>query len=235
MSNGYLDLLAYFGIGGSHPGGFALTQSIVADEVIQPFESVLDIGCGTGQTAAFIDHRFKCQVTAIDNHPIMLEKARERFKNSESRVKVIEGDAQHLDLEDNSFDLIIAESVITFTDISKTLHELSRVLKSDGRMIIIEMTAEQLLPKALRKKIVDLYGIVEILNEEQWTLKLRQAGFTRIDMINTSNELIPNEINNRNQSENIDIKFFDLWDEHTNLIKESSPFIGFRAFRCHLT
>jgi len=235
MSNGYLDLLAYFGIGGSHPGGFALTQSIVEDEVIQPFESVLDIGCGTGQTAAFITQRFDCQVTAIDNHPIMLEKARERFKNSESRVKVIEGDAQYLDVVDNSYDLIIAESVITFTDISKTLHELSRVLKSDGRMIIIEMTAEQLLPEALRKKIFDLYGIDEILNEEEWTLKLQQAGFTRIEIINTSNELIPTEINDINQSENIDIKFFDLWDEHTDIINESSPFIGFRAFRCHLT
>ena len=207
----------------------------MAHEVIHPFESVLDIGCGTGQTAAFITQRFDCQVTAIDNHPIMLEKARERFKNSESRVKVIEGDAQYLDVVDNSYDLIIAESVITFTDISKTLHELSRVLKSDGRMIIIEMTAEQLLPEALRKKIFDLYGIDEILNEEEWTLKLQQAGFTRIEIINTSNELIPTEINDINQSENIDIKFFDLWDEHTDIINESSPFIGFRAFRCHLT
>lgn len=235
MSNDYIDLLAYFGIGGSHPGGFALTQSLVSDEVIQPFESVLDIGCGTGQTAAFLAQRFECQVTAIDNHPVMLEKARERFNNSESRVKVMEGDAQNLDVEDHSFDIIIAESVITFTDISKTLLELSRVLKSVGRMIIIEMTAEQLLPEALREKIFDLYGIDEILNEEEWKLKLQQAGFTRIEMINTSNELIPTEINDSNPSENIDIKFFDLWDEHTNLINESCQFIGFRAFRCHLT
>jgi ubiquinone/menaquinone biosynthesis C-methylase UbiE len=235
MFNGYLDLLAYFGIGGSHPGGFALTQSILEDEVVHPFESVLDIGCGTGQTAAFIAQRFECQVTAVDNHPIMLEKARERFKNSESRVTVIEGDAQYLDVVDDSFDLIIAESVITFTDISKTLRELSRVLKSEGSMIIIEMTAEQLLPEELRKKIFDLYGIDEILNKEEWTLKLREAGFTRIEMINTSNELIPTEINDSNQSENIDIEYFDLWDEHTNLVNESSQFIGFRAFRCHLT
>ena len=36
MSNDYLDLLAYFGIGGAHPGGFALTKSILEDENIQP-------------------------------------------------------------------------------------------------------------------------------------------------------------------------------------------------------
>src|SRR6185437_15326187 len=115
MVNTYLDLVAYFGIGGAHPGGFSLTQSILEDEKIQPFESVLDIGCGTGQTAAFLAQRFKCHVTAIDNHSIMIKKARERFGNDDSSVLVIEGDAQNLDLLDNSFDLIIAESVISFT------------------------------------------------------------------------------------------------------------------------
>ena len=77
-----------------------------------------------GQTAAFLAERFHCQVTAVDNHPIMVEKARERFKNRKVSVKVMEGDTQHLDFADNSFDLIIAESVIVFTDISKTLKEL---------------------------------------------------------------------------------------------------------------
>ncbi|WP_019415279.1 hypothetical protein [Paenisporosarcina sp. TG20] len=43
MLNEYLYFLAYFGIGGAHPGGFALTRSRLEDEIIQP-ESVLDIG-----------------------------------------------------------------------------------------------------------------------------------------------------------------------------------------------
>ena len=49
MSNDYLDLLAYFGIGGAHPGGFNLTQSILEAENIQPTEAVLDVGCGRGK------------------------------------------------------------------------------------------------------------------------------------------------------------------------------------------
>lgn len=234
MLNKYLDFLAYFGIGGAHPGGFALTQSIMEDEIIQPFESVLDIGCGTGQTAAFLAQRFGCQVTGIDNHPIMLEKARERFKNKESRVKIIEGDAQNLNLADNSFDFIIAESVIAFTDISKTVDELARVLKSDGSLIMIEMTAEQLSDE-VRRKVFSLYGINEILNEEEWILKLQHAGFTKIEVINGPVDLIPSEINDINQSENINLDFYDLWDEHNNFIDQHPQLIGFRAFRCYLT
>ena len=235
MSNSYLDLLAYFGIGGAHPGGFHLTQSLLKDKNIQPVDSVLDIGCGTGQTAAFLAERFHCQVTAVDNHPIMVEKARERFKNRKVSVNVMEGDTQHLDFADNSFDLIIAESVIVFTDISKTLKELSRVLKSDGRMIIIEMIAEQYLTEELQRKVCSLYGIHEVLTEKQWILQLQQAGFTQVDMINAPSELIQSDITDINQSKNINTDFYDLWEEHNEFILRNRKFIGYRTFSCHLT
>lgn len=235
MSNDYLDLLAYFGIGGAHPGGFNLTQSILEDENIQSTESVLDIGCGTGQTAAFLEKRFECQVTAIDNHPIMVEKAKKRFEHVESTVKVVEGDVQRLDYADNSFDLILAESVIVFTNISKTLNELARVLKSDGRMIIIEMTAEQHLSEDLQSKICSLYGIHEILNESEWTLRLQQAGFAHVEIIDSPSELIESEINDINQSEHIHMDLFDIWEKHNDFIIHNSHLIGYRVFRCRLT
>lgn len=235
MSNAYLDLLAYFGIGGAHPGGFGLTQSILEGENILPSESVLDIGCGTGQTAAFLAKKFDCQVTAVDNHPIMIEKARERMKNNQSPVHVMEGDAQHLEFADDSFDFIIAESVIAFTDITRTLTELSRVLRSDGHMIIIEMTAEQDLSEEIQRKVCDLYGIQEILTEEEWIAKLQQAGFTQIEMISTPVGLIPNEINDINQSENIHLNLFDLWEEHNQFTLQNQHFISYRAFKCRFT
>ncbi|MEI4770409.1 methyltransferase domain-containing protein [Psychrobacillus sp. FJAT-51614] len=232
MSNAYLDLLALFGIGGAHPGGFALTQSILEKENIQPTESVLDIGCGTGQTAAFLAEKFDCKVTAIDNHPLMVEKAMERFNYKENLIIVREGDAQNLDFADDSFDLIIAESVIIFTDITKTLNELFRVLKREGRLILIEMTAEGYPPEELQRKVCDLYGIHTVLNEAEWIMKLQQAGFTQINIIDTPSGLIQSEINDINQTANINIDFFDLWEEHNQFILQNQQFIGFRAFKC---
>ena len=96
----------------------------------------------------------------------MVEKAKERLKNNNPPIKLIEADAENLGFADNSFDLVIAESVIAFTNISKTLDELARVLKNTGRMIIIEMTAEQNPPEALQKEIRRLYGISEVLTKK---------------------------------------------------------------------
>lgn len=234
MLNKYLDLLAYFGIGGAHPGGFDLTKSILKDEVIQPNESVLDIGCGTGQTAAYLEQRFECKVTGVDNHPIMIAKAKERIKDSSSPLKIIEGDVQNLVFEDKSFDLIISESVIVFTDITKTLNELTRVLKTNGRLIMIEMAAEQDLSEEIRNEVRSLYGINEVLNEEEWILKLKQAGFAKIELIDTPAELKQTEISDINQSENLNIDLYDIWDMHNNFVNQYHSVIGFRAFTCHL-
>ncbi|MFJ5772018.1 class I SAM-dependent methyltransferase [Psychrobacillus sp. NPDC093180] len=228
-------MLAYFGIGGAHPGGFALTKSILEAENIQPTDAVLDVGCGTGQTAALLAERFHCQVTAIDNHPIMIEKAEERLKNNNPPIQLIEGDAENLKFADDSFDVAIAESVIVFTNISKTLNELARVLKHTGRLIIIEMTAEQKIPEVLQNQVHSLYGIHEILTEDQWISRLQQAGFAKIEMLDVPSTLLPNELHDINQSNSIQTKYYDLWDKHHQFLHQYNHFIGFRVFKCHLS
>ncbi|WP_438311981.1 class I SAM-dependent methyltransferase [Sporosarcina sp. FA9] len=234
MTNNYLDLLANFGIGGAHPGGFLLTQSILKKEQIQQFESVLDIGCGTGQTAEYLAKHYGCTVTAVDNHPIMLEKAKTRFLKSDSSVIVIEGDIQQLSLREKSYDLILAESVISFTTISSTLNKLAGVLKTGGRVILIEMVAEQSLTVDLYEKACRLYGINEILDEAEWKLKLGQAGFTQIEIIDTPYELTQTEIKDINPSDTITLDNFELWDEHNRFITENFESLGYRVFRCTL-
>jgi ubiquinone/menaquinone biosynthesis C-methylase UbiE len=232
MSKNYLDLLAYFGIGGSHPGGFPLTQLILKDENIRSFHSVLDIGCGTGQTADFVLQQYGCDVTAVDNHPVMVQKAKERFEGRDTSVKVMEEDAQKLPFKDHSFDYILAESMITFTDISSTLKELYRLLKPDGQLIMIEMTAEAPLSEEVQKNVFNLYGIKEVLSEEEWKRKLQQSGFTQIDMIHTHSQREQTEITDMNPSKNISVELYDLWEKHASFVKQSSVPLGYRVFRC---
>ncbi|HWI50310.1 MAG TPA: class I SAM-dependent methyltransferase [Rummeliibacillus sp.] len=235
MSKSYLDLLAYFGIGGAHPGGFPLTFAIFEKEKIQPDHHVLDIGCGTGQTAAFLAKHFGCKVTAIDINPIMIEKAKKRFENDGLDIKVILGDAQNMNFVDHSFDFIVSESVISFTNIDKTLSELSRVLKEDGSMMMIEMTAEKSLSEDLQEKVSKLYGINEILKEDEWIFHLQQKGFTKIDKLRIPSALIPSDIDDMDISDNISIDLYDLWEEHNQFIEQNSHLIRYRVFKCHLT
>lgn len=233
MSNTYLDLLAFMGISGAHPGGFALTQSILESKPIQSTDAVLDIGCGTGQTAAFLAKKFGCDVTAIDNHPVMVEKAMERTKD-DVRIKVKEGDAQRLDFMDDTFDFILSESVLVFTSIRKTVHELSRVLKSKGSLILIEMTAEQPLPEEVLQQIRKLYGIQHVLSEAEWISHLQQAGFMKITKINIPSILTPSELEDIRPSTNINMNLYDLWEAHNQFTLQHAYYLGFRAFECQL-
>ncbi|PAV29194.1 hypothetical protein CIL05_12410 [Virgibacillus profundi] len=79
MNNTYLDCLALFGVGGAHPGGLQLTKRILSQEDINEEKRVLDAGCGTGQTSAYIAETYPCHVTSLDYNKIMVDKARKRL------------------------------------------------------------------------------------------------------------------------------------------------------------
>ncbi|MBL5792479.1 class I SAM-dependent methyltransferase [Bacillus sporothermodurans] len=76
MAYSYQDTLAYYGVGGAHPGGLSLTKQIFHNENITHTTKILDAGCGTGQTSAYLAEMYKCDVTALDIHPVMIEKAK---------------------------------------------------------------------------------------------------------------------------------------------------------------
>ena len=79
----YHDALAYYGIGGAHPGGLSLTKNILKNERIQPSNKILDAWVWYRTNSFFSSKTYKCHVTALDSHPIMLEKAKLRFKQKQ--------------------------------------------------------------------------------------------------------------------------------------------------------
>ncbi|MED4475650.1 class I SAM-dependent methyltransferase [Oceanobacillus caeni] len=88
MNNNYLDCLALFGVGGAHPGGLPLTKRILSKEEIDETKSILDAGCGTGQTSAYISKKYQCHVTSLDCNKMMLDKARKRYLSLQLPIKV---------------------------------------------------------------------------------------------------------------------------------------------------
>lgn len=234
MSNKYLDLLSYFGIGSAHPGGFGLTQFILGREKIQATQSVLDIGCGTGKTSAFLATKYGCNVTAVDNHPIMIAKAKERFSTLEVDVQLIEGDITCLPLESDSYDIIIAESVLVFTDIPIALKEVARLLKKNGKLILIEMTGNTNMTEQLKQKVMDLYGIQQLFHEEEWKENLKKAGFSHIEIMENPADMNQVEIEDMNPSSYIDMTLYDVWDEHNQFLADYENMIGYSIFKCLL-
>ncbi len=100
--------------------------------------SVADLGCGTGQVAEMLAP-FVAEVVAVDESPAMLTAARRRLKGYDN-VSVREGDLGALPIDDESLDAALLFLVMHYTaDPAEVLTEIRRVLKPEGRVLIVDM------------------------------------------------------------------------------------------------
>lgn len=101
-------------------------------EVIEKYSrnsNVLDVGCGTG----LITRHLKGNVVGLDINEWNLERAKKNVANA----MFIQGDCEDLWFGSNSFDLIICtETLEHLPEPKKTLNEINRVLKDDGRLVV---------------------------------------------------------------------------------------------------
>ena len=223
MNHTYTDLLATFGIGGAHPGGLELTKTILMEENLVG-KKLLEVGCGTGQSSLFIKS-LGIDVTPIDKHPLMIKKANNRFAKESIQLCAQEMDIEDCDFEDCSFDFILSESVLSFTNTSKAILELRRVLKDDGRLVAVEMTKKLSLPSALEESMRKFYGMPAIMTKQEWENRFLESGFSSVSISTYSlMDLEPTEPD-INPSNDIDESLFEIMHQHEKLTQESQEHI----------
>jgi ubiquinone/menaquinone biosynthesis C-methylase UbiE len=145
-------------------------------------ERVLDVATGGGH-AAFALASSAAEVVALDLTRPMLEVAQ---KEAEARhlfnIRFLEGDAQAIPCEANSFDVISCRHAPHhFPNIRRAVSEWARVLKPGGRLLLIDSTApeEEDLQEFLQE-IETLRDPSHVRNHpiSEWKLLLQEAGFT---------------------------------------------------------
>jgi phosphatidylethanolamine/phosphatidyl-N-methylethanolamine N-methyltransferase len=99
---------------------------------------ILEVGVGTG--IALPHYSKDCRLCGIDISEQMLRKAQERV--TEFGLTNVEGlwvmDAEHLTFPDNSFDVVVAQYVVTTApNPEATLDEFARVVKPGGEVILV--------------------------------------------------------------------------------------------------
>lgn len=103
-------------------------------------ERVLDVAAGNGNASLAAARRF-AQVTALDYVPSLLERARERAQAERLPLEIREGDAEHLDLADASYDVVLSTFGVMFTpDQEQAARELLRVCRPGGRIGLANWT-----------------------------------------------------------------------------------------------
>lgn len=183
----YFELIAWLGIGSSHPGGFPATKQNLEAIQVKPEEYVLDAGCGSGLTACHLAKTVGCKILGVDISPQMIEKARLRAEK-EGVAHLVEfsvADVYELPFNENNFDLVIGESITVFLDKVKVYREFYRVLKPEGRVADLEMALLAELPANLRYQMEECFGTgTNPLPFQEWLNALAQAGFQDVEIKN---------------------------------------------------
>lgn len=118
------------------------------------FMNVLDLASGTGDLAKEFLKLNPEKVYSVDLSEEML-KINKKKVNSPKNV-IIQGDAEHLPFDDNTFDLVgIAFGVRNFQHLDKCVMEINRILKPGGRFLTIEMFKNS--KNSLSQKTFKLY------------------------------------------------------------------------------
>ena len=102
---------------------------------IVPDERVLDVACGSGNSAIAAARRAWGNTVGVDFVPALLERARERAAAERLEIEFVEGDAAELPFADGEFDVVMSTFGAMFApEQEKTASELLRVCRSGGRI-----------------------------------------------------------------------------------------------------
>ncbi len=162
---------------------------------ITPDETVLDVGCGTGNLTLAVLGKLseRGRVVAIDISPEMVKKARQKVPDP--RVDWHIGDASRIPIDHCSVDRVICFSVWPhFDDRDETTEELRRVLRPGGtlhvwhlspRAVINEIHAsageavarDVLAPAAETARLLEAHGfdVYEVADGDQYLVSTRKS------------------------------------------------------------
>jgi demethylmenaquinone methyltransferase/2-methoxy-6-polyprenyl-1,4-benzoquinol methylase len=108
----------------------------------RPAERVLDVATGTGMVAEALVRSYGCSVVGLDQSPEMLSGAQaklDRDPQLASRVELVRGEAESLPFADGEFDHLTFTYLVRYVDDpAATLAELSRVVRTGGRIASLE-------------------------------------------------------------------------------------------------
>lgn len=181
------ELQTVYGWSTTHMGGAASTERLIEWLRCAPDMRVLDLGCGAGQTASALAHRFGCRVVGLDLSAVHVATARDRAHHYglAQRVTFVQGDAARLPFPGAAFDRVLVESMLSLVpDAAAVLAEVRRVLRPGGLVAFNEAASGPGLPPPVPTKRMRAAGYAHFQPRSpvQWRTLLLAAGLEVQDL-----------------------------------------------------
>ena len=109
---------------------------------------VLELGCGTGANLEFYPDSVKRLVLVEPSDPMRQELQPKLSKYVRFNIELLNDRAESISLKDASVDVVVCTLVLcSVNDLEKTLSEIHRILRPQGKLVFIEHIAATNNPK----------------------------------------------------------------------------------------
>ena len=149
---------------------------------------ILDLGSGAGFDCFLAANKVgeKGKVIGVDMTPEMIARARENAQKGDyTNVEFRLGEIENLPVADASIDVVISNCVINLSpDKQRVFHEVFRILKPGGRLMVSDIVLLKPLPDAIRNSVGAYVGcIAGAALKDEYLGAIKAAGFGEIRIV----------------------------------------------------
>ncbi len=166
------------------PGGKEATTWLFNQAEITETTTILEVACNMGTTAIELVKKFGCNVVAVDFDENVVKIAQENIKsqNLSHKITVIHADARQLPFENDQFDIVINEAMLTMQsniNKEKCLREYYRVLKKGGKLLTHDIAIIE--NSAIKKEVSQAINVsIHPLYYNEWLMLFENQSFINI-------------------------------------------------------
>lgn len=170
------------------PGGKTATYWLLEQVMIDRHTKVLEVACNQCTTAIELAKRYGCQIVAVDQDKSALEKGKQAIEKEQVAhlITLQQANALKLPFEDNGFDIVINEAMLTMLNQAakqRALKEYLRILKPGG--VLLTHDVAYLNDNAIKvgeelRQIINVN--VEPLTIQQWQECFEAVGLQKINV-----------------------------------------------------
>ena len=154
---------------------------MLAELETDPFDNVLDVGCGTGPVIELLAKKYpEKHFVGLDITPAMIEAARPK---GPPNAEFVVGDAENLPFGDGGFDAVLcSNSFHHYPNPGAFLREAHRVLRPGGKLILRDYTSNDVVVWLMNTFEMPLarlvgHGDVRILKMGEYRELMEATGF----------------------------------------------------------